>query len=359
MNHLNELDVKKIERRIELVEGQLERLIETDEIDKTIDTDENKAPPDLENPEPLYGDYGYPRVVYPVVKTTHPLCGVRFCIDTSSSRSTPNPYPGFVRGHCDGGAGYRIGPDNTYKNWWEDGWYGGKYWWIKENLFERARQLPLRGVWIVNIEHWPLNIRKYSDAAVETSIRKLRKIFKIVKYVRPDATVGIYSMMPPRDYWTPVNGKEDKMEEWRRSAFRLLWGRNDDGSIHQHLGLSDAVDAIFPSCYLFYNREDEDANIRTDRRYIVENVRLARRYGKPVFPFFMPGLHESSVSPDRSAINPVRWKRAMEAARDAGSSGMVFWNGTGPKTQEENKRQNELKQICLDVFGSYTFPKDA
>ncbi|MGE5608144.1 MAG: hypothetical protein ACM359_02725, partial [Bacillota bacterium] len=59
-------------------------------------------------------------------------------------------------------------------------------------------------VLIIDIEHWPVDIRSSSPAEVQATMQKLGQIIDWVRDERSDVKLGIYGFGPLRDYWTPV-----------------------------------------------------------------------------------------------------------------------------------------------------------
>src|SRR5690606_31221657 len=101
-----------------------------------------------------------------------------------------------------------------------------------------ANKVADRGeILVINIEHWPTDIRTASEAEVRETIDKFIELIQWLKEERPELEVGIYSMLPVRDYWTPVyhaTRDPQRVHQWEEANRRLQ-------------ELAEKVDYIFPS----------------------------------------------------------------------------------------------------------------
>ncbi|HQY89798.1 MAG TPA: hypothetical protein PK402_14185, partial [Tepidisphaeraceae bacterium] len=265
------------------------------------------------------------------------------------------------------------------------GWAGPKREVDERFLRQRVRSLPPKSMWIVDIEHWPYDLRNASETEVEESVRKMRRILAIVRDERPDLCIGSYASIPS-DYWSivqyrmalDVKLKAERGEQlsqkdhwwlasfesfqteflaWQRACDRMQFGMRDDGSIDRNGGLIDALDVMTPTCYLVGDADDgmeDPQDIASDRLHLTETMRGALRVGggRPVIPYMMYTVTESSVPADRLLIRPKRLRAALEALRDAGASGVIMWGWTRGRPLDEPQAQ--AMQIALDVFGKYT-----
>ena len=168
-----------------------------------------------------------------------------------------------------------------------------------DRIRSSARYLDPRSVLIVDIEHWPTS---GPEEVVADSINKLAEVVDTIKEVNPNVVVGIYSMMPVRDYFTPVNYGYDspQFDAWAASNARLQ-------------ELADHVDIIVPSVYTFYPDYNADGTPRIWERdrwvqYATANLLQARQYGKPVVSYIWPLYHGGGGSTDPSAPDYRYWK---------------------------------------------------
>jgi hypothetical protein len=216
---------------------------------------------------------------------------------------------------------------------------------------------------IVNIEVLPLDIRDVPRDMVERSVRMIAQIVGWVRDEAPSVRLGFYAFMPHRDYWTPVNlhaavhtfpdhawwkaqrpGFQERSDAWLRANARLAGTPEATRVDDQLVGLVDLFDFTCPSLYLFY--DEETGPIEAQRAYIRANLREARRFEKPVYPFVWMRLH-----PRPNPHVPLRvWTEAMRAiATDA--DGFVVWDGPGRFTPADAIRLEILRLLARSRGG--------
>ena len=202
---------------------------------------------------------------------------------------------------------------------------------IDESVVRRqAREASQAGVpWVLDIEHWPVDIRSASEAEVRASVARFVEAINWAKDERPDIQVGFYGILPLRDYWnsTAVEQYENRLIDGSiardTAAGRAAAQAQVDGwrDANDFLApLAEAVDVIFPSLYTFY--EDQPGWVDFAEASIAE----AKTYGKPVVPFLWPRYHNSH--PDR-AYEPLEadyWQLQLDTVR-ALADGLVVWDG--------------------------------
>lgn len=159
----------------------------------------------------------------------------------------------------------------------------------------------------IDIEHWPLDIRTNKDSEVNKSINKYIKVINTFKKNLTDSYFGVYSMFPIRDYRTPTT--EKGVNEWRLANKKL--------SI-----ISKNVDYIFPSLYTFY--KDKEGW----KKYALENINEAKKYGKPVIPFIWPQYHPSNRLRKLDFIDADFWKMQLDFIYEH-AEGLVIWSPRG------------------------------
>ena len=151
---------------------------------------------------------------------------------------------------------------------------------------------------VIDVEHWDLT--GASSDEIERSIRRYVDVLDTFQTHMPGVRHGLYSMVPIRNYWTPVRGKTEDLARWRSENERLK-------------PIADVSDVIFPSLYTFY--DDRDGWLT----YANANIAEAKQYGRPVYPFLWPQYHKSWKPLDRDF-----WRFQLETVFD-NADGMVIW----------------------------------
>lgn len=166
----------------------------------------------------------------------------------------------------------------------------------------------------LDIEHWPMDIRRFSETDVDSTISKFRRTLALFELKRPDAELGIYSMLPIRDYHTPV--KEKGLVEWKLA--------------NQYLRqISINTDIIYPSLYTFYKKPEQW------KKYAVANIEEAKIYGKKVIPFIWPQYHGSNKLRSLNTIDYDYWKMQLETVYKH-ADGVVIWSPAGKARSDWN-----------------------
>jgi hypothetical protein len=187
-----------------------------------------------------------------------------------------------------------------------------------------ARQMaPLNCPVVIDIEHWPTDIRTASEEAVTESLQKLIEVLDWMRDERPTLKLGVYSLLPVRDYWVPVTylkAKQDpstprgKIDQLARDYDR--WSRATD-FVRERLAAK--VDFVCPSLYTFY---DDEAGWEL---YARANLEESHKAGKPVYPFLWMQYHgETGVG--GKFIGADVWRRQLDVCRSH-ADGVVIWGG--------------------------------
>lgn len=176
---------------------------------------------------------------------------------------------------------------------------------------------------VVDIEHWP--VYNVPPVRVHESIGKFSRVVGIIREEAPGLQLGLYGVLPIRDYWTPVLNDPQRMSYWRAANARL----------HD---LASNVDAIFPSLYTFYDRPDEW------KKYAEASLLEARRYGKPVYAFLWPRFHESNKRLGGSLVSGAFWRLQLEVARQH-ADGVVIWDSARKPWRENAPWWKETKKF--------------
>ncbi|HEX2970724.1 MAG TPA: hypothetical protein VHP11_00225, partial [Tepidisphaeraceae bacterium] len=201
-----------------------------------------------------------------------------------------------------------------------------------------ARTASDRGeILVIDIEHWPVDIRVAKEAEVQSTIRKFIQIIDWVRAERPDVKIGIYGFGPLRDYWTPVSylgaveKPNDKWQQAHLAEFKQKyqqWQKANDFL----KPLMEKVDYVFPSLYTFSN------NPPSWVLYAKGNIEEARRYGKPVIPFVWMDYHNSTTLAGQT-ISGEFWRVQLQTLRQL-ADGVVIWGGV--QFSKDGKSQPRL-----------------
>ena len=196
-----------------------------------------------------------------------------------------------------------------------------------------ARKVSASGQLLcLDIEHWPVDLRTASDASVQRSIDLIGEIIDWIRDERPGVRLGIYSILPLRDYWSPVNGRN--LGAWFSANARLRKGRKRGRFIAE--GLADKVDCVFPSIYWFY---DDPAGWE---KYAKANLKEARDYSKQVYAYSWMHYHESNKALGGQLIPFDFWQRTHDVCGEH-ADGQVVWGGFKvPWSDEIAKRMREV-----------------
>ncbi|KAM3097248.1 hypothetical protein ACKFKG_08535 [Phormidesmis sp. 146-35] len=163
---------------------------------------------------------------------------------------------------------------------------------------------------VVNIEHWPFDIRTASTADVQKTMQKIIQVIDWMKSERPSLKIGVYGFPPIRDYWVPLAKDANRSTKWQAANEFLR-------------PLTAKVDFIAPSLYTFYTDQDAWA------AYARANIAEAQRFGKPVLPFLWPRYHMSNRLLAYSYIPGDFWLKQLQTVRSTGAQGAILWDWNG------------------------------
>jgi hypothetical protein len=162
---------------------------------------------------------------------------------------------------------------------------------------------------VLDIERWPL---KGDGVAVQSTVAKFLSVLSWVKAEAPGVPFGVYGTVPIPDYWRAI--RDPTSEEFRS------WQQDND----RLEGISDRVDAVYPSIYTFY----------LDRQgwvtYAIAQIAEARRKakGKPVYAFLWPQFHESNQLLGNRPLDQDYWELELNTVYQH-ADGVVIWGGWG------------------------------
>jgi hypothetical protein len=158
----------------------------------------------------------------------------------------------------------------------------------------------------IDIEHWPLT----GDAVkVQESLAKYRQVAKWFHEAAPSMNIGFFGIVPMAAYGWSLGGEDST--EYR------AWQEHNDRLIP----LAEQVDVMFPHLYTYY--PDQTAWVR----YATENIKEARRYGRPVYVFLWH-RYESGGGFGGQEIPPDYWELQLNTAYEH-ADGLVIWGGWG------------------------------
>jgi len=162
---------------------------------------------------------------------------------------------------------------------------------------------------VLDIERWPLN---GDGVAVQSTVGKFLSVLSWIKGEVPGVPVGFYGTVPLPDYLRAIRDPaSEEFQSWQQDNDRLE-------------GVSDRVDALFPSIYTFY----------TDRQgwvtYAIAQIAEAKRKakGKPVYAFLWPQYHESNRVLGLRPLDPDYWELQLNTVYQH-ADGVVIWGGWG------------------------------
>ncbi len=223
---------------------------------------------------------------------------------------------------------------------------------VDEQVVRRqAHEAADAGVpWVLDIEHWETDLR-YADASeVDASIARFVKAIGWARDERPDVQIGIYGILPGRDYWdaTAVTRYERRIDEGTlvdpsgqgridAEAKVAAWQAANDALAP----LAEAVDVIFPSLYAFY--EDQQGWVD----YAEANIAEAKQYGKPVVPFLWPRYHNSNAERGLQYLEADYWQLQLDTVRDL-ADGVVVWN-TKIRAEDPSHWRDQLNSFASQV----------
>jgi hypothetical protein len=167
---------------------------------------------------------------------------------------------------------------------------------------------------VLDIERWPL---KGDGLAVQSTVGKFLSVLSWVKGEAPSVPFGIYGTVPVPDYWRAIRDPASaEFQSWQQDNDRLE-------------GVSDRVDALFPSIYTFYT--DRQGWVNYAIAQIAEAKRKAK--GKPVYAFLWPQYHESNRVLGLRPLDPDYWELQLNTVYQH-ADGVVIWGGWGDSGPE-------------------------
>jgi hypothetical protein len=175
-----------------------------------------------------------------------------------------------------------------------------------EHLKALAQSLPFSDKpYILDIECW--DVRTLDDTIANKNIDKYILVIDTLKQARPDLKFGYYGVLPDRDYGAPVSGNVGSIAQWEYRNKRLK-------------RLAAHVDVVCPSLYTL---TDSQAGWKV---YATENIKRAREYSKPVYPYIWPQYHNGNVLLGGKNIPGEFWQKQLELVYQQ-ADGVMIWGG--------------------------------
>lgn len=235
--------------------------------------------------------------------------------------SDPILPPGVTPAIVEGGGRYlnRIGREDS---WWVGGYNGPKEVFDPVKLELAFKRIEPGTLYVINIEHWPLDVRRDDPRAVRQSVDRIRELSAAIRRINPHIRLGFYAFTPLRDYWSPVHLEHELSRPVPASVpldrARTAYTRWIDAS-RAVADLLDGLDYVMPSVYRFYQDQSP--------AYVRDNVKLAVELGgdRPVVPFFWPQFHNSNREVGNLTMSLKQWREDLKLAFDAGADGVILW----------------------------------
>lgn len=169
----------------------------------------------------------------------------------------------------------------------------------------------------LDIEYWDPDMDK--PAVTQNFVRRFTMVADAFREKAPNTKFGFYAELPQRNFWDPVKKVRklpNKYDGWQKLNRDLQ-------------PIADKVDVIMPSLYTFY--KDDVAGWQI---YAEENIKEARKYGKPVYVFLWPQYDPDSEAKVGQApyLGYDTWKLQLETVYKF-ADGVIIWmpKGTGQR----------------------------
>lgn len=165
---------------------------------------------------------------------------------------------------------------------------------------------------VIDIEHWPLT---GAPTTVQESLAKYRKIAKWFREAAPSLELGFFGIVPMAAYGWSLKGSESlEYQSWQQINATLV-------------PLAEETDVLFPYLYTYYPDQAKWV------RFATENIKEARRYGKPVYVFLWPQYEEKAGQFAGKPVPADYWELQLETIRKF-ADGVVIWGGWGSNGPE-------------------------
>jgi hypothetical protein len=150
------------------------------------------------------------------------------------------------------------------------------------------------------------------DIEVWNPITEMDKLILAMKTIRDGvrakggtSKIGYYMMVPQKNWNAPVSGDASKLAAWKAGNDKLA-------------RLAQEVDVIFPSLYTMFDNQSDWL------RYAKANIAEAKQYGKPVYPFIWPQIHNWNRDDGQKYMSGSFWKTQLSTVHSL-TNGTVIW----------------------------------
>lgn len=183
-------------------------------------------------------------------------------------------------------------------------------------------------------EPFVIDIEEYSLATnYDFAVTQLLTALRRVKSTLPDLPIGLYSLIPERNYWHPVL-RAEYLRKWNRpdqfwlNDSKCVAWRNRNEAASQ--AIIPHADFVVVDVYALYPYEDgtQVENKHAWRVYadanIAEAIRVAQ--GKQVFAILIPSYGKTAIEPDkwRMMVEFISAYPGVKALMIHTSSGYVY-----------------------------------
>lgn len=184
---------------------------------------------------------------------------------------------------------------------------------------------------IIDIEHWPTDIRRHSVTDVAASIAKLKQATAWVRAGAAEAGVPImvshYALPVLREYHS-VDYTAEQRAQWNLANEKLR-------------ELAEVCDVICPSLYAMEEGAGQPG--AKWQRYAVDQIEQAKRFGKDVVPFIWWRWHGGGGAWQPPIglhyVDSTDWRVVLQTVK-AHCAGVVIWDyaGFNDRYDETGKR---------------------
>lgn len=179
---------------------------------------------------------------------------------------------------------------------------------------------------VIDIEHWPIDLRFSSREAVDGSIRKFKDMIGWIRDERPALKVAVYGMFSHADQYrsTAMDYTQQRaLAEggwWSHELINAMDGYAKWQAANEYLRpIAEDVDFIAPSLYT----RTGDLDLWT--RFAISTIDDSMRFGKPVIPFVWHRYHNAmGTSLAYQEIDETTWRHQLNVIREH-ADGMVLW----------------------------------
>jgi hypothetical protein len=138
----------------------------------------------------------------------------------------------------------------------------------------------------------------------------------------PGIRMGYFGIIPQPAYsWSLKSESSRQFQDWQVNNEALK-------------PIATMVDVIFPCIYTYYNNPDEW------RKFAIQTIREAKRYGKMVYCFIWPQYSEKNKILKHSYIDSDFWSLQLRTVYEH-ADGIVIWGGWDGDTNKPLVWDNE------------------